>query len=191
MDGLDQSPLWGVIGVLIGMICYIFLKKKTKKNINLVFYILFFYYIFRALSFTLLPLPLSDISKEIYLKLNKDMTNFIPFKELFSNLNISVIKQYILNIILFIPFGVLFPLITKNKISNSKTMILSFISSLLIELTQLSISIFWIGAGFRVCDINDLLLNTLGGIIGLCAVTIFLSVLKNINKSIYLRFKND
>lgn len=191
MDGLEQSPLWGIIGVLIGFIGFIFLKKKTKKNINLLFYILFFYYIFRALSFTMLPLPLSDMSKEIYLRMNKEMINFIPFKELFSNLNISVIKQYILNIILFFPFGFLLPIITKNKILNAKIVLLSFISSLFIELTQLSISLFWIGAGFRVCDINDLILNTLGGILGLCVVNVFLSVLRTTKKDIYLKIKND
>ncbi len=33
MDGLDQSPLWGVIGIIIGLIIYFIRKDK-----NIIFY---------------------------------------------------------------------------------------------------------------------------------------------------------
>ncbi|WP_122639882.1 VanZ family protein [Romboutsia sp. Marseille-P6047] len=41
-----------------------------------------------------------------------------------------------------------------------------FLTSLLIELSQLIICLLWIRAPYRVFDINDLLLNLLGSLLG-------------------------
>ena len=59
---------------------------------------------------------------------------------------------------MFIPFGYLVPFIWKDYQKLFKTIVLSFSFSLLIELSQLITT--------RAVDINDLIANTLGGIIG-------------------------
>lgn len=63
------------------------------------------------------------------------------------------------NVIGFVPFGALVPLQRRGRIGFFKVMLLSFELSLLIEVSQLVLR-----AGS--CDVDDMILNTLGGCIG-------------------------
>ncbi len=90
---------------------------------------------------------------------NYGMSNFIPFKEMFRYKVTSklFIKNIIGNILLFMPFG-LFVTALLNEDKLYPTVILTFISSISIEVVQMIIG--------RVFDIDDILLNLLGGTIG-------------------------
>ncbi len=88
--------------------------------------------------------------------------SIIPFKSLFDmvNNNISVtriLENVLGNIAIFIPFGLLFPIIQKDK--SPKIMLYGLITSALIEIIQY---VFALGSS----DIDDLVFNTLGTIIG-------------------------
>ena len=60
--------------------------------------------------------------------------------------------------LMFVPLGFLLPVVFKNFRSTFKTTLLVFLFSFSIEVIQ-----YFIG---RSADIDDLILNTLGGIIG-------------------------
>lgn len=64
----------------------------------------------------------------------------------------------IMNIVLFIPIGILLPLLWKKGSSFNQTVLSGFIFSLLIELSQLF--------NWRATDIDDLLMNTFGVMVG-------------------------
>lgn len=86
-------------------------------------------------------------------------SNFTPFKEIFRYEIFSSMffKNVIGNMIMFIPYGFFiswFLKLEKNKIA----FVLSFIISITIETTQLIIG--------RVFDVDDILLNVLGGLAG-------------------------
>lgn len=88
-------------------------------------------------------------------------SNFIPFKEMFrysfgSNL---FIKNVLGNIIMFLPYGffVSYYLDLKKPLS---AFLLILLVSMSIETTQLLIG--------RVFDIDDIILNIIGGMIGFC-----------------------
>ncbi len=68
------------------------------------------------------------------------------------------------NILMTIPFGMY--LRYYFKCSFKKTVLYSFLLSLFFELTQLTGLYFIYPNPYRLCDIDDLILNTLGGIIG-------------------------
>lgn len=70
-----------------------------------------------------------------------------------------VILNFAGNVIAFIPFGYLLPKIVKKKLGLFYTVLFSLEFSLLVELTQL---ISRTGS----FDVDDLILNTLGGLIG-------------------------
>lgn len=70
-----------------------------------------------------------------------------------------VILNFAGNVIAFIPFGYLLPKIVKKKPRLFHTVLFSFEFSLLVELTQL---ISRTGS----FDVDDLILNTFGGLIG-------------------------
>lgn len=78
--------------------------------------------------------------------------NFLFFRD---GLNLS----FILNIFLFIPLGFLCPIISKSYEHVKNIILLGFGFSLFIEVAQL----FTL---YRVTDIDDLLTNVLGTIIG-------------------------
>lgn len=102
-------------------------------------------------------------------------SNFVPFKEMFrydigSRL---FFKNIIGNLLLFIPFGIFISYYIKSY-RFWPILILSFISSLAIEFTQYKIG--------RVFDIDDIMLNIFGAIIGYILFIAFASVTKRLPK---------
>jgi glycopeptide antibiotics resistance protein len=91
--------------------------------------------------------------------LNYGTSNYVPFTEMFrySFWSRLFIKNVVGNLLLFIPFGLFISYYLKNY-SIYPVIILSFITSLSIEVTQLMIG--------RVFDIDDIILNIFGAIIG-------------------------
>ncbi|MFD4706895.1 VanZ family protein [Gottfriedia sp. NPDC058432] len=78
-----------------------------------------------------------------------------------------VLKQIAGNVLLFIPLGFAFPILF-IKITNRKTILIGFTLSLAIELIQSTSGLF-LGYNYRSCNIADLILNTIGTIIGLAS----------------------
>lgn len=104
--------------------------------------------------------------------------NLVPFKEIkrfathFSQLGIRVVLINIAgNVLAFMPLGFLLPLIADKKLKLPAVVLISFALSLAIELTQL---ITRVGS----CDVDDLILNTLGGVMGYGCYVIFRKIRK-------------
>jgi len=142
----------GIVAVLPLMIPfhYATLKKSKLNNKRAKFIYVFASYIFFAALFAILTATgIYDIySSQTYLNFN-----FVPFSDIFTNY-----KQYILNIILFIPFGFLLPMQWNNFKKKRCTFIAGLMLSLFIEIMQIF--------SLRATDIDDLLMNTLGTIAG-------------------------
>lgn len=77
----------------------------------------------------------------------------------------SYTMQYVLNIVLFIPFGILFPLAFPPKKKAYLVLGYGFALSLFIELSQL--------LNMRASDVDDLIMNTLGALIGYALLKLF------------------
>lgn len=67
--------------------------------------------------------------------------------------------QYLLNILLFIPYGLLFP----RKDNWERVFATAMVLSLLIELSQFIFNLGW-------CEVDDVISNTLGAMIGWGAI---------------------
>lgn len=74
----------------------------------------------------------------------------------------------ILNLFLAVPFGMYLRYYFKK--SFSQTFILSFLLSLFFEITQLTGLYFIYSGSYRLFDVDDLIVNTLGGILGYALV---------------------
>lgn len=97
-------------------------------------------------------LELSDIH---HLRLN-----LIPFVNLFDYDNRTDIYLNVIgNISMFIPTGVILPILYRRIDSFAKTVLSGFLISLIIELSQLPFVV-------RATDIDDLILNTAGTALG-------------------------
>ena len=96
--------------------------------------------------------------------------NLIPFVNM---LDYESRRDLLLNLIgnfaLFIPTGILTPLLYRQLDSLKKTMLTGFLISLTIEILQLPFAV-------RTSDVDDLILNTLGCLTGygiLCLIRCF------------------
>ncbi len=120
-------------------------------------------YLSFVLYFTLMPIITS-----LPFMFNHPYTpmNLVPFIDVVYGRG-DFIRQIILNIIMTIPFGFLFPLIKNKNPKLLKTVLYTFLLSLSIEILQPLIN------GFRSSDITDLITNVIGGIIGYILYLIF------------------
>jgi glycopeptide antibiotics resistance protein len=151
------------ISALPFLIPYHILLASQSKKIgyklpieHIVIVYIFVYYLTVVLSFTGIP-SIVHISFGIItpkgLNIPSDEINLIPFYWITEG-----VRPYIENILLFIPFGFLLPCIWKKYDVLWKTALSGFTFSLMIELSQLF--------NQRITDIDDLLMNTLGALIG-------------------------
>lgn len=85
-----------------------------------------------------------------------------PFKNLFVDAEgkvLSRIKEHFLNVLVFIPFGILLPFFAKK----GKTLI----TSIVFIVFTIGFELFQLFTGIGGFDVTDLMTNTLGGFIGL------------------------
>lgn len=112
----------------------------------------------RTIYYIILGLYLASVYEVVGLPsinyIRIDLTiNVIPFIPMADD-----IKNSILNVILFIPFGIMLPFLWKNFFSLKSIILFGFGKSLIIEILQVFT--------FRATDINDLITNTAGAILG-------------------------
>ncbi|MDP4091427.1 MAG: VanZ family protein [Bacillota bacterium] len=128
-------------------------------------------YLIILAGFTIVPIHL--VTMDI-VRPSLDKINFIPIvntvRDMFNwpqGMGNYMIKFWIANVLgnvlLFVPMGMLLPLFSDKFKKGSRTIFISFMLSLSIEIIQF-LSLY-IGS-IRSCDIDDIILNTLGGASG-------------------------
>lgn len=151
-----------IIFALIYLVIFkIYLHKKEKKDIMKFSFM--YLYIFLVLCVTVLPIDFTlNFKWNYHESLNFTYIHLKPFDDLVHGY-LGAKKQIVLNIIMTIPFGVLYSSL-KRENNIIKTIIATFLLSFTIELIQLIMTIFLLH--YRSCDITDLITNTIGGLIG-------------------------
>ena len=159
----------------------------------------FILYLLTAYFLVILPLP----SKEEVLMMPTKAPQLIPFtfigdfietfKEasgVLSFLKSPIVYTTLFNIAITIPFGIYLRYYFKKKWYT--TIIYTFLLSLYFEITQLTGLYGLYPKAYRLFDVDDLIINTLGGLIGYLItpiVTIFLPDRDKIDKLSYKRGK--
>jgi glycopeptide antibiotics resistance protein len=72
------------------------------------------------------------------------------------------------NIAAFVPLGILLPMVFRSRWSFALVVVGAVGLSAAIELGQLAISV-WLGFAYRSTDIDDVILNSLGAVVGYVA----------------------
>lgn len=139
-----------IYSFILYMIATYFLVILPLPNRNEVFY--------KPNMVRLIPFGfIRDIINESSFEISKPLTIIKALKE-------PCVYTVIFNIVMTMPFGMY--LRYYFKCGLKKTMWLSFLLSLFFEVTQLTGLYFVYPYPYRVFDIDDLLMNTLGGILG-------------------------
>ena len=141
--------------------------------------IIYSFLLYMITSYFLVILPLPSIDSVS--KMTTPSYNLVPFQfvgEIFSDsgfiisdfatyfptLKNPVVYESLFNVLLTIPFGIY--LHYYFEFSFKKTLFYSFCLTLFFEITQLTGLYFIYPRSYRVFDVDDLILNTLGGVIG-------------------------
>lgn len=148
--------------VLVLLYAFVFFRKwRTRGRASLLVNTLMYAYLSLVLYFTMMPVVAS-----IPFMLNhpyKPM-NLIPFIDV-SLRRGDFFRQVLLNIIMTLPFGFLFPLTRGGRGKFVVTVFFCFLMSLGIELLQPFFG--------RSSDITDLITNVIGGALGYGLYAIF------------------
>lgn len=166
---LALSPLLYGVFIIIYIPFFISLIKKNKSLKYHIIFLAFYIYIIIVIDKVFLPIPIDKISIE-GLRLtssNIPIINIVPTKSIIDIIKFTGILsiQIVGNIVLFIPLGFLLPCICNRISSTIKVLKISSMISLSIELLQLLGSLIY-KATYRFADIDDIILNTLGALIG-------------------------
>lgn len=140
-----------------------------KKFLKIILTFLFFFYL-SVLTYRILfkYVSTSEIISHFnftYHETHIHSDNFIPFKTIIyylflADINLNIrIMNLVGNIIGFVPFGFILPVLIKKFRNLKNVVIATFILSITYEIIQLVFD-------FGSFDIDDLILNTIGGILG-------------------------
>lgn len=187
---LQAIFIFPIIALLFSLpyIIYNYHKYGSFLSIRIAIVYSFILYLICAYALVILPLPsISEVSEMM-----SPTTQLVPFQFVedilittsFSigdpstylrTLNSPTVYQVLFNVAMCIPFGMY--LRYYFKCSFKKTIVFTFLLSLFFELTQLSGLYFIYPRGYRIFDVDDLMINTLGGILGYSLMTPFMKVL--------------
>ena len=150
-DAISMTMPMIIVSVVVLILLRIIYLIKNKQKIVL----------YKDLTYLAFVIYLLSLFQIVTLQdaVSWSTNNFIPLKEI-TRYNIGsdlFIKNVIGNILLFVPFGFFISYILKSK-RWFEPFILTLICSCTIEFVQLSIG--------RVFDVDDILLNLIGGVIG-------------------------
>ena len=181
----------GIIFYLVGRVIVIGIRYKRKKRVYLlkeIIGLLFFIYICMVISVTLFPFPIgfNNNIENVYSSIN-----IIPLKSIIDNISqigiaydgdalfmIGLIVRNVGgNILLLMPLGFLAPILWDRFKQFKSIMLLGFSVSSSIEILQFLETV--VGGWGRITDIDDVICNLLGVIIG---YTIYKLVFKAVVK---------
>lgn len=174
---------------------YQYHKYGSIPWLRVLIFFTFVYYLLTVYFLIILPLPDKNDTSLFGYANHVELIPFNNITEYFSkhaftwdmNSIMAFVKsanfyELAFNVLMIVPFGIY--LRYYFKCSFKKTVILSFLLSLFFELTQLSGLYGYYPAPYRTFDTDDLICNTLGGLIGWVispALTFFLPKRKDLD----------
>lgn len=183
-------PLVSIILIFIYLL--IFLPYNLRKGFNLYEFLVrtvFALYIIAVIDVTFLPLPIDPRLIAYFIKDHSgELDNFIPFKSIYEIINNSVgfsvaVRQLGGNLLLLLPFGFYLPILSKKFNSFLMILLSGIVSACSIEIIQTLISRI-LGFTYRSTDIDDVILNTAGCLIGFLFFRLCYPIIKEFMASI-------
>ena len=149
--------------LLFGWIVFVTIRRKQNDFLEITVQASFFIYVFAVLQLTGYFILFKEISSHDWWdKMNDriirhDRVNFEPFKTI--DIYQTFGKQILGNFVMLMPLGIYLPLLNtrlRKAYCFFAVLLICFLVSVGIELLQLATS-------YRSADIDDVILNTLGG----------------------------
>lgn len=151
------------IALPLGLSGLVVFRRRKRGWLCGLGFALFWLYLMALVGLTLFPIPViseRQTVSHILSRVNLILFNFGGLFELHPNV---IRRELGGNILLTVPFGMGFPFLMRIRARTIPLLAISV--GLVIETVQLSLSIA-IGGAYRGVDINDVLLNAVGVLIG-------------------------
>ena len=153
-----------VLPLMIIILAFIiFAKKNSIRPLYFIGTQCLILYLICLVEVVLFPLPTADKIASM----NSYEGQFIPFNfvlDIARDKSLGSVLQVMLNILMTVPFGFFFKFFLNIKRRN--IILMTFLLSLSIELAQLTGLFFTYPGSYRLFDVDDLIMNTLGGFLG-------------------------
>ncbi|SEF83851.1 VanZ family protein [Paenibacillus sp. UNC499MF] len=159
-----------LLALLVLIVLLVRLKIKHKRShLYLLLYVIFYIYMVNVLRYTLFPIPLFVWEHDVFrLSYDLDPTNFVHWEA----------AQIYNNILLSVPFGFGLPFL--RKVSFKRMLRAGVMFGVAIEGAQLLLSLLF-RAGYRSVDVNDVLLNFTGVLLGYGCYRLFAALVRRIS----------
>ena len=152
--------------LLFAWIIFVTIRRKQDNFLQATIQASFFVYVFAVLQLTGYFILFKEISSHGWWdKMNhriesNDRVNLEPFETI--NIYQTLSKQIMGNFVLLLPLGIYLPLMYRRL----RTVYHFFLVLLICFIVSVGIELLQLATSFRSTDIDDVLLNTLGGAIG-------------------------
>lgn len=166
-----EFGLFGIIGLCILVFLQVLLvKKRMIQKIDVIAGMVFTIYSLVLIKIVFFPIPFQEKSIALFREINGNFSmNLIPLKSMLeiviTNDAGNIFYQLGGNFLLLLPMGLYLSIIFR-KTSFKKLVLSIALTSAFIEMVQFLIG-FAIDCQYRVVDIDDVILNILGGLVGL------------------------
>lgn len=184
--GIFTFPFLAFI-ITIPFILWQYHKYGSVNKLRVLIIYSFILYVICVYFLAIFPLP--DRNS---IDMNSKVCQLIPFNFIFDILNKvdfnsgfnvflnGSVYTVLFNILMFMPFGMYLRYYFKNDLK--KTILFSFMFSLFLEVTQLTGLYFIYPHPYRLFDVDDLIINVLGGILGYLLMGLFIKFLPSREK---------
>ncbi len=178
MEYLKEFIILGIFLIFIFLVGYFIIYKKIMKGTKTINRKKFLLYgisiVYMAIVFGATFLSRGNGYRSVNVHL------FSSYREAWNNMADSVLqnivlRNIILNILLFVPFGFILPIYSDKLKKIYKVLPIGFAVTLFIEIVQYA-------SKMGIFEIDDIFNNTLGVLIGYCSFMIFNNALKRENR---------
>lgn len=164
LEVIKQSLIFfPFVAMLITLPYVIYNYRKYGSVLSLRILIVYSFVLYMMCVYFLVILPLPSV--EAVRQMTGPRVQLVPF--MFAadiQKDFDAVYQVLFNVLMTVPFGIYMRYYF--RCSFKKTLLLSFLLSLFFELTQLSGLYFIYPRSYRLFDVDDLMANTLGGVLG-------------------------
>ena len=160
-SGITIAMVYGLFLFVPGILASIILSGGKINLAKYTLNVLFFVYMCCVFALVFLPLPTMDT------QLMGHRIQLIPgycLYDIAKNPSARAVAQVLFNIVMTIPFGAYLKYFW--NMDMKKIALISFALTVFIEFGQLTGLFFMYPGSYRLCDVDDLICNTLGGLLG-------------------------
>lgn len=165
---LNSFLIWISIAIYLIVYTVIALIKK-KKCFFIAVSCLFYIYIGCVISVAFFPIPIQKEAIRLLKETNYIENVYMPFHDIIGMINTrnihTITRNIAGNILMFMPFGFLISIVKRKHFSFLMISLYGIIASSSIEILQVVIG-FMIGVRYKIFSIDDIILNTLGTVLG-------------------------